>query len=294
MAKENREHKDSVFTDLFCKDETAKENLLELHNALYDTNDTDPELIKVISLEDVLFKNLKNDVAFTVRNQKIVLSEHQSTVNPNIPLRDLLYIAREYEKIIAVRDRYKTSLVKIPTPRFFVFYNGTEDYPAEQILKLSAAFCETEENISLELAVKVININPDKQHEILEKCKVLREYSQFVEATRNYREDEDQLQKAVKECIEKGILADYLLRKSSEVVNMLMAEYDYEMDIEVQREEAAKEASKKADDKRFVEDVGKIVKNFCITPEEACRKLEESYERYLQIKEQYTENTEKP
>ena len=109
-----------------------------------------------------------------------------------------------------------------------MFYNGTEDYPAEQILKLSTAFCETEENISLELAVKVININPDKQHEILEKCKVLREYSQFVEATRKYREDEDQLQKAVKECIEKGILADYLLRKSSEVVNMLMAEYDYE------------------------------------------------------------------
>ncbi len=287
MAKENREHKDSVFTDLFCKDETAKENLLELHNALYDTNDTDPELIKVISLEDVLFKNLKNDVAFTVRNQKIVLSEHQSTVNPNIPLRDLLYIAREYEKIIAVRDRYKTSLVKIPTPRFFVFYNGTEDYPAEQILKLSTAFCETEENISLELAVKVININPDKQHEILEKCKVLREYSQFVEATRKYREDEDQLQKAVKECIEKGILADYLLRKSSEVVNMLMAEYDYEMDIEVQREEA----SKKADDKRFAEDVDKIIKKMHISPEKACQILDESYERYLEIKEQYTEKS---
>ena len=170
MAKENREHKDSVFTDLFCKDETAKENLLELHNALYDTNDTDPELIKVISLEDVLFKNLKNDVAFT------------------------------------------------------------------------------------------------------------------------YREDKDQLQKAVKECIEKGILSDYLLRKSSEVVNMLMAEYDYEMDIEVQREEA----SKKADDKRFAEDVDKIIKKMHISPEKACQILDESYEKYLEIKEQYTENTEKP
>ena len=118
----------------------------------------------------------------------------------------------------------------------------------------------------------------------------MREYSQFVEATRKYREDEDQLQKAVKECIEKGILADYLLRKSSEVVNMLMAEYDYEMDIEVQREEA----SKKADDKRFAEDVDKIIKKMHISPEKACQILDESYEKYLEIKEQYTENTEKP
>ena len=121
----------------------------------------------------------------------------------------------------------------------------------------------------------------------------MREYSQFVEATRKYREEQNQLQKAVKECIEKGILADYLLRKSSEVVIMLMAEYDYEMDIEVQREEAAKEASKKADDKRFAEDVDKIIKKMHISPEKACQILDESYEKYLEIKEQYTENTEK-
>lgn len=117
----------------------------------------------------------------------------------------------------------------------------------------------------------------------------MREYSQFVEAIRKYREDKDQLQKAVKECIEKGILSDYLLRKSSEVVNMLMAEYDYEMDIEVQREESAKRAAKKADDKRFVEDVDKIIKKMHISPEKACLILDESYEKYVEIKEQYTE-----
>lgn len=278
MAKENREHKDSVFTDLFSKDETAKSNLLELHNALYDANDTDPELIKLVGLEDVLFKNFKNDVAFTVGNRKIVLSEHQSTVNPNMPLRDLLYIAREYEKIVPVRDRYRTNLVRIPVPRFIVFYNGIEDYPAEEILKLSAAYSETDENVSLELAVKVININPDKEHEVLKKCRVLREYSQFVGATRKYREDENQLERAVKECIEKGILADYLMRKSSEVVNMLMDEYSYETDIEVQREEAA--------DTEFAECVDNIVKNFHISAEEACEKLERPYEKYLKIKKQ--------
>lgn len=284
MAKENREHKDTVFVDLFSKDATAKQNLLELHNALYDTDETDPELIQQVGLEDVLFKNFRNDVAFTMGNHKIILSEHQSTINPNMPLRDLLYIAREYEKIIPIRDRYRTTLVNIPTPKFLVFYNGTEDYPVEQTLKLSTAFYETDEDINLELAVRVININPEKDHDILKKCKVLREYSQFVEITRKYREDENQLQKAVKECIDNGILADYLLRKSSEVINMLMAEYDYETDIAVQRQEAAEKAAKKADDKRFVEDIDKIAKNFHISVQEACEKLESSYEKYLEIK----------
>lgn len=284
MAKENREHKDSVFVDLFSRDVTAKKNLLELHNALYDTNETNTELIQQIGLEDVLFKNFRNDVAFTIGNHKIVLSEHQSTINPNMPLRDLLYIAREYEKIIPIRDRYRTTLVKIPTPRFFVFYNGTEDYPVEQTLRLSTAFYETNKDINLELSVKVININPDKDHDILKKCKILREYSQFVEITRKYREDENQLQKAVNECINNGILADYLLRKSSEVVNMLMAEYDYETDIAVQRQEAAEIAAKTADDKRFIEDIEKVSKNFHISIQEACEKLESSYEKYLKIK----------
>lgn len=288
MVKENREHKDSVFTDLFYKDETAKENLLELHNALYDERDTDPEVIRLVGLEDVLFQNFRNDVAFTVRGRKIILSEHQSTVNPNMPIRDLLYIAREYEKIIPVRDRYKTTLVKVPTPKFIVFYNGTRDYPAEKILKLSDAFLEQTESANLELTVRVININPDKHHEVLKKCKVLREYSLFIEATRKYREDENQLQKAVQECINKGILADYLLRKSSEVVNMLLAEYDYETDIEVKCEEAAEKAAKKAADEKMVEFVDKAVKNFGISAEEACAKLEESYEKYLELKKLYS------
>ena len=80
-----------------------------------------------------------------------------------------MYIAREYERIVPVRDRYRTTLVRNPTPKFIVFYNGTEDYPVEETLKLSTAYMETEEDVSLELAVKVININMDKHHEVLQK-----------------------------------------------------------------------------------------------------------------------------
>lgn len=286
MAKENREHKSGVFTDLFGRDETAKQNLLELYNALYGSDYSDPEMIGLVGLEDVLFQNFKNDVAFTVGKRKIILSEHQSTINPNMPLRDLMYIAREYEKIIPVRARYKTTLVKIPTPQFIVFYNGVKDYPDEWVLNLADSFYESCDP-ALNLSVRVININPQKKHDVLKKCRVLREYSQFVDTTRKYREDENQLEKAVRECIENGILSDYLKRKSYEVVNMLMAEYDYEMDMEVKCEEAAERAAKEAEkkaDRKFVEYVENIAKNLHLSVEDACKNLEESYERYLRIK----------
>ena len=157
MANENREYKDSVFCDLFYNDPEAKKHLLELYNALFGTQYTDPEIVQLIRLEDVLFKNLKNDVAFTVNNQRIVLREHQSTINPNMPLRNLMYIAREYERIVPVRKRYQKKLIELPTPVFYTFYNGTENYPAEQELLLSNAFTD-KANPALELKVKIINI----------------------------------------------------------------------------------------------------------------------------------------
>ncbi len=164
-------------------------------------------------------------MAFSVEVQSIVLSEHQSTMNPNMPVRDLLSIAREYEKVIPIRSRYKITLLKIPTPRFLVFYNGTRNQPLEQVLRLSDAFMET---------------------------------------ARKHQNDENQLKKAVRECIKNDILADYLSRKSREVINILMAEYDYETDIAVQKEKAAE--------------------NFQLPIEEVCKKMELPYEEYLTLK----------
>ena len=117
---------------------------------------------------------------------------------------------------------------------------GKEKWAKEKELCLSDAYIVKDNEPSLELKVKVINIRPEEHHEILEKCQVLKEYSQFMEIVQNYQisGEEEPYKKAIKECIEKGILADYLMRKGSEVVNMLLDEYDYETDIEVQREEA--------------------------------------------------------
>ena len=218
-----------------------------------------------------------------VDNRRIVLSEHQSTVNANLPLRHLMYIAREYEKIIPVKKRYQSKLIPIPTPEFIVFYNGVQEYPVEETLRLSTAFAEKDGMPSLELVVRVININPKKKHEILKKCPILREYSEFVEITRKYKDDKNQLEKAVKQCIDKGILADYLSRKSSEVINLLLDEYSYETDIEVQREEAAEETT----EKNLIEFVENISESFQISEEEACEKLKASYEKYLEAKKKH-------
>ena len=237
MEKENREHKDSVFVDLFYQDETAKKNLLSLYNALHDTNYEDETIIRKVKIDDVLYKNFKNDISCEVNGLVLVFGEHQSTINRNMPLRCLMYVGRAYEQLVDSKARYRTTLVKIPTPEFYVFYNGEKEQPLEQVLTLSDAFMNPVGENSVELKVKVININSDKAHGILDKCGILKEYSQFISMVRKYSEEESAIKKAIKECIEKGILADYLKRKGSEVENMLIAEYSYEEDMQVKLQE---------------------------------------------------------
>ena len=245
MEKENREHKDSVFVDLFYQDETAKKNLLSLYNALHDTNYEDETIIRKVKIDDVLYKNFKNDISCEVNGQVLVFGEHMSTINRNMPLRCLMYVGRAYEQLVDSKARYRTTLVKIPTPEFYVFYNGEKEQPLERVLSLSDAFMNPAGENSVELKAKVININSDKAHEVLDKCGILKEYSQFISTVRKYWEEEGAIKKAIKECIEKGILADYLKRKGSEVENMLIAEYSYEEDMQVKQEEAMQQGVQK-------------------------------------------------
>ena len=242
MSTANRKYKDSVFVDLFSEDEKAKENFLSLYNALHNTNLQLSCPVENIKLDNVMYMNIVNDVSCLVDDKIIVLAEHQSTVNENMPLRFLQYIARLYEKLQKPTDRYLRTLSKIPTPEFYVFYNGLNDYPETTVLKLSDAFITKPEQIPLELTVQVLNINNGKGGKILKTCKTLDEYSLFVEEVRlqTQLDPENGFTNAVKLCIEKGILKEYLQRKTREVINMLIAEYDYDTDIAVQREEAGK------------------------------------------------------
>ena len=239
MAKHNRRYKDSVFVDFFGEDKNAKANFLSLYNALHGTElDASAEL-EPLRLEQVMYMAFRNDVACLVDGKIVVLVEHQSTVNANMPLRFLQYTARLYECIQNPRDRYLRRLKKIPTPEFYVFYNGEEDYPKKATLRLSDAFMTMPEKPSLELIVSVTNINYNKGSEILHTCKPLKEYTLFIETVRRHTklDSENGFRNAIKECIQNDILREYLQRKSKEVMNMLIAEYDYDVAIAVQREE---------------------------------------------------------
>ena len=239
MSTSNRKYKDSVFVDLFSEDEKAKENFLSLYNALHGTNLKDTEQLKTVRLDQVLYMTFYNDVSYLVENKIIVLAEHQSTINPNMPLRCLEYVSRLYETLFESKEKYSRKLLKIPVPEFYVFYNGEESYPSDKTLKLSEAFIERGMETNLELTVKVININRQNRHPVLENCRTMHEYSIFVETVRKWKDIDSQngFEKAVEECIENNILREYLKRKTKEVLNMLLAEYDYETDIAVQRAE---------------------------------------------------------
>lgn len=245
-SKENRECKNSVFVDLFYEDESATENDIALYNALHDEALPPGTMVEKIRVGNELYMNFKNDVSFGIGGKLLVFAEHQSTVNENMPLRGLLYIGRVYEQLVPVEERYRRKKVPIPKPEIYVFYNGRGKYEKEKILYLSDAYMIKDDEPMLELKVKVININPEQNHEVLEKCPVLRDYSIFIDTIRKYQEQkvDGAYEKAINECIRKGILADYLRIHGSEVVNMLMSEYNYEQDIAVQREEAFEEGQK--------------------------------------------------
>jgi len=255
MAKHNRRYKDSVFVDLFGEDKNAKDNFLALYNALHGTHLDSTTELKRLRLEQVMYMTFYNDVARLVDDRIIVLVEHQSTVNANMPLRCLQYVARLYEQIQEPKAKYYRTLQKIPTPEFYVFYNGVENYPERTTLKLSDAFIAQPKKPALELVVTVININYNKGNELLNVCKPLAEYTLFVEAVRRHTklDSENGFKNVINECMQNDILREYLQRKSREVINMLLAEYDYDVDIAVQREEEREIALKEGEAKGFSE-----------------------------------------
>ncbi|MCL2820896.1 MAG: Rpn family recombination-promoting nuclease/putative transposase [Oscillospiraceae bacterium] len=239
--KANREYKSTLFSKLF----SDTDNLRELYNAIADTDYGKDTPVEISTLEDVLFKGIKNDISFTIDNRFVVLLEHQSTVSNNMPLRCLMYIARIYEKITNDDAIYGRTLLKIPTPEIIVLYNGAEPFPSEQTLKLSDAYLALDESQSkfgsLELTVRVVNINPGFNDVLFQKSKTLSGYTALIEHLMGLNPTKKTLSNAIKETTKWGlsqnILSTFLTEHGSEVFNMLMAEYSLERDLEVRDEE---------------------------------------------------------
>lgn len=223
----NRNYKDTIFRWLF----SDKNNLLSLYNAIAGAHYQNPEALNIVTLENAVYMGMKNDLAFVLETG-LYLYEHQSTYNPNIPLRDLFYIASEYQSLINQRALYSSTLQTIPTPKFLVFYNGTdENIPDRLELRLSDAYENYSENPDLELKVTMLNINSDHNFELLKNCHVLWEYSQYVTRVRKYATMmslNDAVNLAITECIQEGILTEFLSHNRAEVLKVSIFEYDKE------------------------------------------------------------------
>lgn len=232
-------YKGTVFRMLFKE----KENLLSLYNALNKTAYTDVDGLETTTLENAVYMNYKNDISF-VFDFELLLYEHQSTVNPNMPLRDLLYVTRVIQGRIRDKNIYGRTMVKIPAPKFVVFYNGTDFQPEQRTLRLSEAFEKRQETPELELSVVVYNINPGHNRELLEACRLLKEYAQYVEQVREFAKSDqfpEAVEKAVDYCIRKGILSDFLSRNRAEAIAVSIFEYDEEKHMKCEHEEGRQE-----------------------------------------------------
>ena len=221
-----KKHKDTVFRMLY----NDREKLLELYNALNGTVYENTGELEICTLENAIYMGFKNDVSFLF-DSEMNLYEHQSSFNPNMPLRDLFYISRQLQKYVVGKTLYSSKLVQIPVPRFVVFYNGTQEQPERRLLRLSDAFEKKVSSPELEVTVTMLNINLGKNRELMEKCKTLREYCMFVECIRKYAAQmdiEEAVERAVTECIRNDILADFLSAQRAEVIAMSIFEYNEE------------------------------------------------------------------
>ena len=242
--KTNNKFKNSVFTLLFSDPALLR----ELYCALDGVTLPPDAPVSINTLEDVLFMDFINDISFEIAGKLVVLIEHQSTINPNMALRLLMYIGRVYEKITEGRDIYSGKPLNIPRPEFFVLYNGAAPFPDDKVYRLSEAFEKlkdlgfAERDIpALELTVRVININEGRNAGIAARCKKLSEYSAFVAKVREFEKElgsrEEAIKKTVKYCQSHDILKEFLELHAGEVLSMLMTEWNWDDALAVRYEE---------------------------------------------------------
>lgn len=222
----NRKYKDTVFRKLF----SDRKNLLSLYNAINGTAYMDASQLEIVTLDNAIYMGMKNDLVFII-NTNLFLYEHQSTYNPNMPLRDLFYISGEYQKLVDLKSLYTSTRLRIPTPNFIVFYNGTEKNEDRWVEYLSESYENMSGEPNLELKVIILNINVGHNKKLMEECQTLREYAQYVAKVRRYSEEMElntAVECAVSESIQEGILKEFLQKNRAEVIAMSIFEYNEE------------------------------------------------------------------
>lgn len=242
----NRTYRSTVFIMLF----EEKENLLELYNAMSGKHYTDPELLEINTLENAIYMSIRNDVSFLM-DGRLSLYEHQSTYSPNLPLRFLFYISNLYSGMTKEDNLYGTKKVQIPMPEFIIFYNGEEERPERETLKLSDLYTFKgtdgtfkEKDYRLELKAELFNICGDNNKALKDACRTLREYAIFTDKMRKYTKTMDietAAERTIEECIREDILREFLTKHRAEVRAVSIFEYDQEKHIRQEREQAWEE-----------------------------------------------------
>ena len=229
-----RTYKARVFEILF----SDPANALQLYNSINNTAYTDPGMLEINTLTNAIYMSMHNDVSFVI-DSMMPLYEHQSTFNPNLPLRFLFYISDEYAQLTRNENLYGEKLIRIPAPQFVIFYNGIDDYPDIQELRLSDLYYDHTQDAGLELRATMLNINKGHNRELMEKCQILKDYSEFTALVRKYAKVfslNQAVEQAVDECIARGILGDFLRKNKEEVCHMCIYEYDEERHMRQERE----------------------------------------------------------
>ena len=231
----NRIYKDRLYKMIF----NDKSELLKLYNAINGTHYDDPAMLTITTLDNAIYMTMENDLSFII-DMRLALYEQQSTVNPNLPLRFLMYITDIYSAYTKDMNIYGSKKVQIPLPSFVIFYNDVKSQPDRTEFLLSELFHPTTDQPALELKAVMLNINKGHNQELMNACHTLRDYSEYVARIRTYSAEmplTDAVEKAITECIHENILRDFLLENRVEAKAMSIYEYDEEKTLRMFREE---------------------------------------------------------
>ena len=220
--KANPQYKSTLFSTIFSE----KGNALEMYNALNGTDYDDPDEITITTLKNVVFLNRYNDVSYVIGGV-FNLYEHQSTYNPNMPLRSFFYIAQTFEKMVDQKNLYSPIRVPIPTPKFVVFYNGTKDQPDRQYMNLSDSYTNKKIPGDMELTVTMLNVNYGHNAELMKKCEALNGYSLYISKFREYNESgkfthSESAERALDYCIKNNVMTEFFRERRKEVVGVIL------------------------------------------------------------------------
>ena len=243
MTDYNPRYRDSIFRSYF--NDPAR--LLSLCNAVLDTKYTNPDELNINTLEGIFFDKQKNDISCTIDNHFLVLVEHQTSVNENMPFRCLSYVAELLNNLVKnKRKLYNKGIIKFPRPKFFVLYDGDKNEPLQRKMRLSDAFNgDYSDDSFVELVVTAFNINYGLQQPLLNKCNYLFDYSTLVgkvkEGIRLGLSRRDAISRAVKFCLDNGIMGNYLVEHAEEVFDMLALEWNMDDALQARYEDGRDE-----------------------------------------------------